>query len=102
MIDVETRDGWRKLILNRPEKLNAVNAAMLTALLAALTEAEADNTTRALLLTGAGRGFCAGQELGPTLPLGLLAHRIWRHSPARIIIRSCAGCAPPVCRWSAP
>ena len=65
MIEIETHTGWRKLTLNRPEKLNAVNSAMLTALLAALDAAEADKATRTLLLTGAGRGFCAGQELGP-------------------------------------
>lgn len=70
MIEVETKDGWRKLTLNRPEKLNAVNPAMLTRLLAALTEAEADPATRALLLTGNGRGFCAGQELGPDVTPG--------------------------------
>jgi 2-(1,2-epoxy-1,2-dihydrophenyl)acetyl-CoA isomerase len=70
MIDVDTRDGWRKLTLNRPEKLNAVNAAMLEALLNALDAAEADPATRALLLTGAGRGFCAGQELGPDVTPG--------------------------------
>ena len=70
MIEVETRDGWRKLILNRPEKLNAVNPAMLTALLDALSAAEADPATRALLLTGNGRGFCAGQELGPDVTPG--------------------------------
>jgi 2-(1,2-epoxy-1,2-dihydrophenyl)acetyl-CoA isomerase len=70
MIDVEVRDGWRKLILNRPEKLNAVNPAMLTALLDAIGAAEADPETRALLLTGNGRGFCAGQELGPEVTPG--------------------------------
>jgi 2-(1,2-epoxy-1,2-dihydrophenyl)acetyl-CoA isomerase len=70
MIEVETRDGWRKLILNRPEKLNAVNSAMLADLLAALDAAEADSATRALLLTGKGRGFCAGQELGPEVTPG--------------------------------
>jgi 2-(1,2-epoxy-1,2-dihydrophenyl)acetyl-CoA isomerase len=70
MIEVEARDGWRKLILNRPEKLNAVNPAMLTALLAALDAAEADSSVRALLLTGNGRGFCAGQELGPEVTPG--------------------------------
>ena len=63
-VRVEQRDGWRKLVLNRPDKLNAANAALLTALLAALDAAEADGTCRALLLTGEGRGFCAGQELG--------------------------------------
>jgi 2-(1,2-epoxy-1,2-dihydrophenyl)acetyl-CoA isomerase len=69
-VRVERRDGWRKLILNRPDKLNAANAALLTALLAALEAAEADRTCRALLLTGEGRGFCAGQELGPDVMPG--------------------------------
>ena len=63
-VRVERREGWRKLVLNRPDKLNAANEAMLTALIAALDEAEADRACRALLLTGEGRGFCAGQELG--------------------------------------
>ncbi|MBN8929598.1 MAG: 2-(1,2-epoxy-1,2-dihydrophenyl)acetyl-CoA isomerase [Rhodospirillales bacterium 69-11] len=67
---VETQDGWRQLTLNRPDKLNAVNEAMLTHLLRAIDEAEADAGCRALLLTGAGRGFCAGQELGPSLTPG--------------------------------
>jgi len=70
MIVTEIKDGWRKLILNRPEKLNAVNAAMLTDLLSALSDAENDSATRALLLTGNGRGFCAGQELGPEMMPG--------------------------------
>jgi 2-(1,2-epoxy-1,2-dihydrophenyl)acetyl-CoA isomerase len=70
MIVVEIKDGWRKLVLNRPDKLNAVNPAMLTELLQAIDAAEADPSTRALLLTGNGRGFCAGQELGPDLTPG--------------------------------
>jgi 2-(1,2-epoxy-1,2-dihydrophenyl)acetyl-CoA isomerase len=69
-IRVEPHDGWRKLVLNRPDKLNAVNAAMLTRLLTALDAAEADAACRALLLTGGGRGFCAGQELGPDVTPG--------------------------------
>ena len=69
-VRVELRDGWRKLVLNRPDKLNAANEAMLTALIAALDAAEADRTCRALLLTGEGRGFCAGQELGPAMMPG--------------------------------
>lgn len=67
---VEQHQGWRKLLLNRPDKLNAVNEAMLTRLLTALDAAEADPATRALLLTGSGRGFCAGQELGPAVTPG--------------------------------
>ena len=67
---VEQRDGWRKLTLNRPDKLNAANEEMLHALVAALDAAVADRACRALLLTGAGRGFCAGQELGPAVMPG--------------------------------
>jgi 2-(1,2-epoxy-1,2-dihydrophenyl)acetyl-CoA isomerase len=66
----EQRDGWRKLTLNRPDKLNAANEEMLHALLSALDAAAADPACRALLLTGAGRGFCAGQELGPAVMPG--------------------------------
>jgi 2-(1,2-epoxy-1,2-dihydrophenyl)acetyl-CoA isomerase len=69
-LHVEQRDGWRKLTLNRPDKLNAANEELLRALLAALAAAESDTSCRALLLTGAGRGFCAGQELGPAMMPG--------------------------------
>ncbi len=67
---VEQRAGWRKLVLNRPDKLNALTAEMMGALVAALDAAEADPACRAVLLTGAGRGFCAGQELSPALMPG--------------------------------
>ena len=67
---VEQRPGWRKLTLNRPDKLNALTEAMMTGLLAALDAAAADPGCRAVLLTGAGRGFCAGQELSPALMPG--------------------------------
>ena len=70
LVLVEVRPGWRKLVLNRPAKLNAVNEAMLTALLAALDEAEADGACRAVLLTGTGRGFCSGQELNASVMPG--------------------------------
>jgi 2-(1,2-epoxy-1,2-dihydrophenyl)acetyl-CoA isomerase len=60
---VEVGDGFRGLTLNRPESLNSFNQAMHTALAAALADAEDDASCRALLLTGAGRGFCAGQDL---------------------------------------
>jgi 2-(1,2-epoxy-1,2-dihydrophenyl)acetyl-CoA isomerase len=60
---VERHEGWRVLTLNRPDRLNSFNEAMHERLMAALLEAEADERCRALLLTGAGRGFCAGQDL---------------------------------------
>jgi 2-(1,2-epoxy-1,2-dihydrophenyl)acetyl-CoA isomerase len=60
---VENRAGYRVITLNRPERLNALTAEMASALTEALGAAEADPECRALLLTGAGRGFCAGQDL---------------------------------------
>src|SRR5262249_22187613 len=60
---VERRAGYRVVTLNRPRQLNAVNEAMQQALKRALAEAEEDCDCRALLLTGAGRAFCAGQDL---------------------------------------
>jgi 2-(1,2-epoxy-1,2-dihydrophenyl)acetyl-CoA isomerase len=60
---VETHSGYRQITLNRPDRLNALNTEMFHALMAALAEAEADRECRAILITGAGRGFCAGQDL---------------------------------------
>ncbi|MEH3146617.1 MAG: 2-(1,2-epoxy-1,2-dihydrophenyl)acetyl-CoA isomerase PaaG [Methylobacterium frigidaeris] len=59
----ERREGYRVLTLNRPDRLNAFTAAMHEALGRALDAAASDETCRAVLLTGAGRGFCAGQDL---------------------------------------
>ena len=51
------------LTLNRPERLNAISGAMLGELSAKLVEANRDPDTRCIVLTGAGRGFCAGLDL---------------------------------------
>ena len=67
---VELRTGYRVLTLNRPDKLNAFNDAMHQALRKAIEDAEADENCRALLLTGAGRGFCTGQDLSDRLAKG--------------------------------
>ena len=53
----------RTLTLNRPKALNSFTAEMHAALADALREVEADTSVRCLVLTGAGRGFCAGQDL---------------------------------------
>jgi 2-(1,2-epoxy-1,2-dihydrophenyl)acetyl-CoA isomerase len=54
----------RTLTLNRPAAMNSFTTAMHAELLAALNDAAATSTVRCLVLTGAGRGFCAGQDLG--------------------------------------
>ena len=56
-------DGVGTLTLNRPDNLNALNAEMRRLLLAAVKAARGDDATRALIITGAGRGFCAGADL---------------------------------------
>jgi 2-(1,2-epoxy-1,2-dihydrophenyl)acetyl-CoA isomerase len=52
------------ITLNRPDKLNAFTNTMLDELIDAFKQAEADPSVRAIVLTGAGRGFCPGQDLG--------------------------------------
>jgi len=59
----ERREGWRRIVLNRPDRLNAFTEPMHAALAAALDEADRDEETRCVLLTGAGRAFCSGQDL---------------------------------------
>lgn len=58
----ETRDGVQTLTLNRPDKLNALNFALTEGLVQALKEADADPSVRVVIVTGAGRGFCAGAD----------------------------------------
>lgn len=67
---IENVGAVRKLTLNRPDVLNSFNAAMARELHVAIDESFADKTVRAVLLTGAGRAFCAGQDLAevPTSP----------------------------------
>jgi 2-(1,2-epoxy-1,2-dihydrophenyl)acetyl-CoA isomerase len=65
---VEQRDGYRVITLNRPDKLNAFNDAMHEALRTAIADAETDESCRALMITGAGKAFCAGQDLNDRLP----------------------------------
>jgi enoyl-CoA hydratase/carnithine racemase len=57
-------DGVLTLTLNRPDRLNALNVQMLEELLRVLDEVDADDAVRAVIVTGAGRAFCAGADLG--------------------------------------
>src|SRR4051812_25766143 len=59
----ESADGIARITLNRPDRLNSFTASMHAELRDALSKVASDGTARVLLLTGAGRGFCAGQDL---------------------------------------
>ena len=63
-VELDHRDGYAVLTLNRPDVLNSFNALMHAEIRQAVKSVERDASIRCLLLTGAGRGFCAGQDLG--------------------------------------
>jgi enoyl-CoA hydratase/carnithine racemase len=62
-IQVEKKDHVATLTLNRPERLNAISARMLHLLSEALVECDRDPSVRVIVITGAGRGFCAGLDI---------------------------------------
>jgi 2-(1,2-epoxy-1,2-dihydrophenyl)acetyl-CoA isomerase len=63
LVLIEHRDDVATLTLNRPQKLNALNGSLGRALVEALNHVAHDPMVRAVVLTGAGRGFCAGGDL---------------------------------------
>ncbi|MBN9007814.1 MAG: crotonase/enoyl-CoA hydratase family protein [Rhizobiales bacterium] len=62
-ITYEVAEQILTITLNRPDKLNAFNATMMTELIDAFDKADADDNVRVIIVTGAGRGFCAGADL---------------------------------------
>jgi enoyl-CoA hydratase/carnithine racemase len=62
-IRYEVAEGIATIVLNRPEKLNAVTSLIIQELVAALDAADGDDAVRVVIVTGAGRAFCAGADL---------------------------------------
>ena len=81
----DVSDGVARLTLNRPDRLNSFTVVMHEEVAAALKEAESNADVRVLVLTGAGRGFCAGQDLadravkpgGEAVDLGASVDKYW-------------------------
>jgi 2-(1,2-epoxy-1,2-dihydrophenyl)acetyl-CoA isomerase len=92
---VEAFPGYRLITLNRPERLNALTVEMADALSAAFDAAAADENCRALVLTGAGRAFCAGQDLTAVVGMapGDIGHLLDRYNP---LIKKLRGLPLPV------
>jgi len=64
----DTDQGVAKITFNRPDVLNSFNRAMASEVRQALSQAGSDAAVRAVLITGAGRAFCAGQDLAEAMP----------------------------------
>lgn len=60
---LDVADGVATLTLNRPDRLNAFNTTMMKEIIAAFDETDANDDVRAVIVTGAGRAFCAGADL---------------------------------------
>lgn len=96
-VQYEARDGVATITLNRPEVLNALNDAVMRGLAEALAAARADEAVRALLVTGAGRGFSSGADLTTTgVPPADVARLLReRYHPVILGMRDCP--KPIVC-----
>lgn len=64
LVKTNLSDGVARITLNRPDKYNSLNDAMHKALGDAVRQSQTDSSVRCVLLTGSGRAFCAGQDLG--------------------------------------
>jgi len=96
LVELDAEAGVATVTLNRPDALNALAVPMKQALLAAFRTVERERAARAVILTGAGRAFCAGQDLRERLepdaaPLGVEVRE--RYNP---IIRAMRGLPKPI------
>ena len=90
--------GVRTLTLDRPDKLNAVNGALATSLERALEDAGRDDAVRVVVITGAGRAFCAGLDLSapPEIPSATLVERLDPYAWVGRWVQRVVACEKPV------
>lgn len=93
-----TTDGVRTIVLDRPDRLNAVNGALAASLAGALAGAAADDDVRVVVLTGAGRAFCSGLDLAepPALPSSTRAERLDPYAWVGTWVQCVVACEKPV------
>ncbi|TDR92925.1 enoyl-CoA hydratase/isomerase family protein [Enterovirga rhinocerotis] len=96
MIDL-TRDGAVATVtLNRPEKLNALSMEMRSDLVRVFEELRFDDAVRAIVLTGAGRGFCSGADVGRMGGRDLRGARSFLQASAHPLVTTIFDCEKPV------
>jgi 2-(1,2-epoxy-1,2-dihydrophenyl)acetyl-CoA isomerase len=90
--------GVRTITLDRADKLNAVNGALASSLVAALDDAAHDDAVRVVVLTGAGRAFCAGLDLSapPELPTATRTDRLDPYAWVGSWVLAVIACEKPV------
>ena len=115
LIRLQVDGGIATLTLNRPEKRNAMSDAMRSEFIHALEQVAADRAIRALVLTGAGKGFCAGGDIAGmekrmNAPAGEIAFNGWHrqqrvhhtqtllHTMPKPVIAAVNGAAGSTCR----
>jgi enoyl-CoA hydratase/carnithine racemase len=110
----EVADGVATITLNRPEQLNAFTVRMMRELLDAFDRTDADDDVRAVIVTGAGRGFCAGADLsgggetfdantkGPEVGIGGDGHRIPRDGGGLVSLRIFDSLKPVIAAINGP
>jgi 2-(1,2-epoxy-1,2-dihydrophenyl)acetyl-CoA isomerase len=96
---IETSDdGVRTITLDRADKLNAVNGALAASLSSAVAHAAAEDAVRVVVITGAGRAFCAGLDLSepPSLPTATRVDRLDPYAWVGTWVRTILECEKPV------
>lgn len=86
-LHIAKTDNIVTLTIDRPEALNALNTAVITELEQAVTELEQDGSLGAVIITGAGRSFVAGADIGEQRPLDLEGGRRWGQRGSALLRR---------------
>jgi enoyl-CoA hydratase/carnithine racemase len=99
---VEVADGVATVTLERPEVLNAFTGTMAHELVAAFDRTDADDDVRAVVVTGRGRGFCAGADLSSGADTFVLPEGPWRDEGGLVTLRIFRSLKPVIAAINGP